>query len=117
MENLPETLDTIRCGVRERLLAFRSLERLVESEEFSLAYEKACPKCKVEINEHIANLNLQGIKHWIAKENAPKDYGALTLRVLRSVAQRLGVPHYSRLPKASLLSEISNYEKRRIVSS
>lgn len=83
------------------------------SEEFGVAYAQANDDEKRKVNGYINLVNLEGLRCWIAKQLNGQDYAELSLRKLRSVAQTLGVPFYSRLPKASLLSEISRYEKAK----
>lgn len=108
----PETIHTLRCAIRERLLTVRCLERLVASDEFTIAYTKADELCRSEVHQFIDTIDIAAIKKWIHKQNiVVANYGALSLRELRVIAQKLGVPFYSRLPKASLLSEIAKYGK------
>lgn len=113
MEIPPGKLDTIRCEIRERLLAMRCLERLITSPEFAAVFEAACPECQDEAERFIAQEDAAALRRWIAKQQTNVNYGELPLRELRVVAQRLGVPFYSRLAKATLLSEIKKYDDAR----
>jgi hypothetical protein len=106
----PRSLNDLRCEIRDRTLAFRCIERIIATEQFEEAYRKAKPICKEEVEGFIKAGDRDKLECWVRKQlNA--EYGEMTIRELRRIAQRFGVPLYNRLPKASLLSEITHYAK------
>lgn len=106
----PSDLDTLRNEIRVRSLALRSIERITSMEEFGVAYDKASPAQRAEVIQLINGCNKDGLVRWLDIATRP-DYDSLSLRELRIMGQRCGVPYYSRLSKAMLLSEITRYRR------
>ena len=100
---------TLRRESRDRANHARAVYRVVAGEAFEDAYLAAGDDAVAAM---VASGDKDGLERWLHARTAGDGFGALTLRELRGVGQKLGVPSYNHLPKASLLSEIVNASQR-----
>lgn len=94
----------------DKLLAARSVAYQVSREQFSEAIKKATPELLEEIKHSIENLDANNIARIIQRATRVP-LVEMSVRQLRALAQSYGVPYYSTLPKANLLSAIVQKEK------
>lgn len=101
---------TLRRESRDRANLARAAYRLVASEAFEEAYAAADDAQAATLVLLVQANDKEGIECRL-KARRDDEVGALSLRELRTLGQKLGVRSYNRLPKASLLSEIVNAQK------
>jgi hypothetical protein len=109
---MSSTYRELSAVLRVRVLLIRNLNYFIGTDLFRQAYSKASENQKDEAGLLLNQNDLQALEAWtkrIIEER--KDYGAYSIRALRLEAQRIGVPGYSYLSKASLLSALENEEK------
>lgn len=96
----------IRELIRRKILNLRSVERIIQSKAFEEAYNSATLMEQQEADNHVHNGDSVNLTNWIRKRRI-KDVAVLSIRELKTLARHHHVSNYGRLPKASLLSEIS----------
>ena len=101
---------TLRRESRDRANRARATSRLVSGEAFEEAYAAASDADADALVLLLQADDRDGIEQWLKSRQA-NEVGAMTLRELRTLGQKLGVRSYNHLPKASLLSEIVNAQK------
>jgi hypothetical protein len=94
----------VRMEVHNRCLNFRALDRLVKTEAFEQAM-KLDPN-NIWVQFALINGNVEQVEVWIDKV-LTKDIGEMSLRELRQLASKLGVP-YTSVTKDILLIRIQN---------
>lgn len=99
---------TLRRESRDQANHARATYRLITSEAFEDAYETASDDAAERVIAMVRSNDKEGVERWLKRTKDGVEVGALSLRELRSLGQKLGVRSYNRLPKASLLSEIVN---------
>jgi hypothetical protein len=102
---------TLRRESRDRANLARAVSRLVASEAFAEAFDRDGDDAEA-VTAMVRSLDKEGLECWMRRRVVGREVGALSLRELRAVGQKLGVRSYNRLPKASLLSEIVNATER-----
>lgn len=95
---------------RNQLLLSRNLYTAVNSCAFGEAYDIATDVQRKLIWTHLEKKEHKSLSQLIRKI-LRTDLADLATRELRQIAQELGIQHYSILPKASLLSAITQKEK------
>lgn len=90
-----------------KLLALRSLDRILSSEAFKMIYESATEEQRDAVKLLIQDGDKLAIEQWMAAQEI-KPYENMTVVELRQHARKLGVLNYHLLPKASLLSAIKH---------
>lgn len=101
-----EKLRAIRQDARDRVLAARAIQRVVDTEDFANYYEKSSGRETVE--QLIISGNKDGLDAWMAACRNEFDFAALSIRELRQLGSKLRVRNYNRIPKTELLREIHN---------
>lgn len=103
---------SIRHSLHSRLLDTRSLQRIVESENFEEIYKNASEDQRIIVKHLIQQGATGGVTQWlvIQQRNSKANIATLSVRELRQMASKLGIAAYNILPKASLLSAIRNKE-------
>lgn len=102
-------LGEIKSQVHATVLKYRRLERIVNSREFSVAFQNASP----ELDKLIESCDCDAIESWL-RRYIEYEIGEYSIRQLRQIAQRNGVSRYSLMNKSELLSAIlgaANEEK------
>lgn len=102
-----KTYATLLIEVQDRVNRQRAIERVIARPDFVEAYERACQSCRSHVETLIVGCDREGVVRWI-REQVSREYGELSLRELRRIGQKLGVPRYNNLSKDLLLSEIVN---------
>jgi len=106
------TYANLLCEVQDRVNRQRQMERLISRTDFVEAFERAAETARITVYGLVAACNREGVLRWV-REQLTKEYGECSLRELRRIGQRLGIPRYNNLPKELLLSEIVNAEARK----
>ena len=104
-------LTKLKEEAHNRILSCRCIERLIDSEKFEKAFKLATQEEKDQVLNLIRQSDYDALLLWTDQHGESLEYAEMSIRTLRSIAQKIGVPYYSRLGKASLLSEIVRYEK------
>lgn len=109
-----QKLASLRGRVSNLLLDARSVEHLVRQDEFASMYERASADFQQQIDElcrgalhteqRIRLESIATLKELLRIERQ----GDVSIRDLREEARNLGIPKYSRMDKAQLLSAITN---------
>lgn len=109
-------LDQLKQEIRKRTLAFRSIDRTVQSLKFVEAWELSANP-EVVVPAILAGDN-DAVLSWINKTiKESLDVGELSLRDLRKKASLMGIPRYHLLSKDRLLQEIAQTKEIADVSS
>jgi hypothetical protein len=95
----------VRKEVHAKCLSFRALDRLVQSDTFEQAI-KLDPD-NVWVQFALINGDVDWIEAWIERV-LTKDIGEMSLRELRTLASKLGIPNYTSCSKDILLIRINN---------
>jgi hypothetical protein len=98
---------SLQQEINRKVSAYRKIQRLMALNEFSTL--SANDNSYVE---YIINVDADGLAKWI-KQHLYRDLGEKSTRQLRTIASKLGIPRYTLLTKAELLSEIVNHDNRR----
>lgn len=108
-----QTVKWLREQTANRLLDLRNLDYVVRTDSFESLLDRAVGSFRADILalcDGVSNIDpavrsecLSALKEMLRIEGQ-RD---VSIRDLREVARRLGVPKYSRLTKADLLSEIA----------
>lgn len=98
-------ITAVRKDVHAKCLSFRALDRLVHSEAFEQAM-KLDPD-NIWVQFALINGDSDFIEAWIDK-TLKKDIGEMSLRELRNLASKLGIPNYTACSKDILLIRIHN---------
>lgn len=89
------------------ILDLRSLERLINSKSFELAWDSATDEEKGTVLQLIEKKDSRASRKWMKDHNQAN----LSLRELREIASQLSIIGYSRLPKEQLLVLIYQKEE------
>lgn len=100
------TIVQIQRELTNRVNEARRLLRLSQTDEFEYAYSLKHPDETVP---------LENIEDWMEKKLA-KDVDSLTLRQLRVLAAKLGVPKYSVWSKGTLASKVRHALKAQEIA-
>lgn len=95
----------VKMNIRRTFLHIQKIYRLIHSEDFAKAYEKATKKELEELHPFIEKMDKKCIIMWM-KRILKTDYETYNIKELREVARKLNIQHYYSLPRDSLLSEI-----------
>lgn len=95
---------------RNQLLLSRNLHTAVNNCAFGEAYDAATDEQRKLIWSFLEKKESKLLSHLVRKI-LRTDLAELATRDLRQIAQELGIQYYSILPKASLLSAITQKEK------
>ncbi len=95
---------------RNQLLISRNLHTAVNNCAFGEAYDAATAEQRKLIWSQLEKKEYKSLSQLVRKI-LRTDLANLATRELRQIAQELGIQHYSILPKASLLSAITQKEK------
>lgn len=95
---------------RTQLLIARNLHTAVNNCAFGDAYDKATDEQRKSIWAFLEKKEYKLLSQFVRKI-LRTELGDLSTRELRQIAQEFGIQHYSILPKASLLSAITQKEK------
>jgi ribosomal protein L17 len=96
--------------VTNKILLLRSITRILASEKFSEAYDKAEDDSRKEIEKLITNSEKDAILAWIRNQLNQK-----TIFELRKEARRRGIKNYNKIPKEVLSMELNDVEKAQEV--
>lgn len=108
---MPVTLLDIQQVLHSRVNDWRSLQRIVETTDFEIAYKQATEEQRRIATQLIKNGEKDNVLKWIAlQERNRTDIEELPVRELRKLAGSLGIAGYQFLTKASLLSQIKGKE-------
>lgn len=99
---------------REMLLDARNMDRLVQSENFVDAWNKASGQQKVRIEEYVWGLWPNELKELIG-EICLGEHRSLTVSRLRKLASGYKIKNYSRLSKEELIKELEKHENAHAV--
>lgn len=105
-----KTYATLLVEVQDRVNRQRQIERIVARTDFVEAYERADEAYRSKVEALIVACDREGVVRWMRE---PKGHGERSLRELRRMGQRLGVPRYNNLPKDQLLSEIARVRPKQ----
>jgi hypothetical protein len=99
------TLNEIQYEIKSKLLILQRINRLINSEQFINAYNKANDEQLTKLSKYLEDLNKDAITYWI-KIVLKEEYEEYSVMDLRNLAKNLGIRHYQSLTKDSLLFEI-----------
>lgn len=105
---MDDKLRAIRQAAHERVLSARTIERIVESKEFEDYLRRSLSSGRLAAEQLITSGNKDGLDAWMAACRNEFDFAALSIRELRQLGAKLGIPNFNRMSKAQLLSEIEN---------
>jgi hypothetical protein len=91
----------------------RNIDRVIQSEDFRIMYERASKKHQERIEELIWELIPSKIEHWILSQRL-LDIDKLTLRELRLIARKYGIRYYSIKTKGELQEELNERASKAI---
>lgn len=100
----------IKSKVRDKVLDFRNLERLVNSDDFAIAFQR--DPHNVYVDFAIQSGNVNEVKAWIEK-TITREVGELSMRQLRARAAKLDIPRYSIYTKDELIVRIIQEQDAR----
>jgi len=107
------TLRVLQQRASERINRLRRVQRLIETEDFALAWSSATSVKRREIEGwiHLGSITL--LELWLVKANRV-DLETMSLRQLRARASKSSVPYYGRLSRSELIWEITNAERNAL---
>ncbi len=108
-----ERLGSIRQACHARMLSARTINRIVESDDFRDYFLKSSELVQTTAEQFILNGDKDGLESWMHDRRNEFDNAALSIKELRRIAQQLGVKGYNALPKALLLTGIEDVKKKR----
>lgn len=105
-------IEDLANEVHKRFLILRSIDRTIITPTFKTLFAKASESDKLKVQELINAIDGEGFESWI-KRQAQAEYSAMTVRDLRKLGQRLGIPYYNQITRPQLLSEITKHESAK----
>lgn len=82
---------------------------MITRHQFSRLWEDSTEAQQEEVIKLIENLDKESLIKWM-REHPSIEVGEKSIRDLHSLARRLGIPNYSRLPKEQLVAYIKHSE-------
>lgn len=107
------SLKTIRDSFHAQLLNYRNTGRLIESDDFAIAYGNATATEKGEIRNAVKRVDKPAIRKFI-KDQLLKltPFYQMTLKQLREIGRNTRIPDYWKKDKATLIEEIEDVVAR-----
>lgn len=109
-----DQLNDLFSNVTNKVLILRSIERIVKRPQFEAIYAAATENEKQKVNKYIEDGNKEGLLDWLHNQKR-KLLGELSVATLRRKASILGIPFYNKMPKSTLLSEITRREQQETI--
>ncbi len=97
-----------RQEINDKLTIIRSIDRIVNSEKFDILYSHANEQDEQIIHNALKILDKDALLNWIKSKSRQINYNEVGIKELHSMARRMGIKNYTRLPKALLLFEINS---------
>lgn len=101
--------ERLMLDLQDKVSAYRSLLRLVQSDSFQEKYAAADDKRRKEVDLFIVAGQLSQVKRWCMSV----DYSEMSVRLLRTVARDRSIRDYHLLNKVELISELEQYDAGR----
>lgn len=96
--------------VHDKLLILRNIQTLISRPDFLLLYSECSEKEQQKVASYINSIDHIGLKKWFHDKRSSV-LEILGMRELRKIASRLSISGYINLPKALLLSAITQKRK------
>ena len=103
------TCASVREELHSAILKMRSLERMLESKEFEIAFKKATDEQVKTLQSMLKAQSVLAVRRWI-RDLIEEPLGLRSYRALRDLAKNENVPRYSRLNRDQLIRAL---EKKR----
>lgn len=100
----------IREELHNKVLRLRSIESVVSSDKFERLWEVSNDAEKEKVSKLIEKADRLKVSDWV-KTHPSISYGEMGVISLKRVAQRMRIPHYSRLTQTELIQAIEAKEK------
>lgn len=104
------TLSEVRKEVHTKYLKMRNLNRIILSDVFAEAYEKATERQQSSVHYFIYTEDAKKIRAWI-HSILGKDLDLKSVRDLRKIASQLRIKDYGNLAKDEIIQQIREIEK------
>lgn len=95
-----------RIKIHNQILKLRSIERILKSDSFEIAYKKASSEDKKKLDWILKTQYLNNLRSWIFKINE-QSLETMSSRRLRELCKQYSVPYWSRLDKLEMIEEIN----------
>lgn len=99
------TLREMQRAVKNKALDYRALDRLVESDQFIRAFERADATSRAALEAFLNAGNVNAVKNWM-KQQVADVIEDQSVRQLRDLAKKVGVPYYHHLSKDELIAAL-----------
>ena len=99
------TLREMQRLVKNKSLDYRALDRLVESDQFTRAFERADAIARSALEAFLNTGNISAVRNWMRQQMA----GVIedqSVRQLRDLAKKMGVSYYHHLSKDELIAAL-----------
>lgn len=98
------TIQEIRKRLSEKVLRYRSIQRIVNSRKFEQVYDRLDPE---QLNKVIEECDKKALSTLIRNAGYPStEYSEMSIRALRDLGRRYQIYKYSLMNKAQLISEL-----------
>lgn len=102
----------ITDSLNRQLCSLRRTLTVVESELFSECYLASDIQEKEKADTLIKEHDSDGLRRWI-RDHPTMSLKAMSIRQLRAIARRIGLPYYSRLSSLDLAQAIEKYNRSK----
>lgn len=109
-------LETIRKLLHAQFLHMRKCNRIVQSDNFEIAYDLANKEEQSDILLAIAEANKDKLKDfvWGKIKHEGEPFEKLNLRELQKIGQYLKIPYYKQLSKLDIIEKIRKNVAERL---
>ena len=98
-------IDLIKSEHHKETLNLRRLDRLVQSDDFNIAWERSTEKSHNCVLWHIKKRHYKIVKDWVFHYRY-FNFQYFSIRDLRNLASKHHIPYYSRLSRPALISAL-----------
>lgn len=111
-------LKTIRNSFHQQSLNHRNVDILINSDNFSIAFNNATKQEKKEISKAVERSDKKFLQNFtIKKLQVMTPFHRLGMRALREIGRNISLPNYTTLSKSSLIEGIQDVAERLKKSS
>ena len=106
-------LKTIRSSFHARVLNFRNVNNILQSDDFAIAYGNATSQEQHEVEQAIDRADKAAIVKFVkAKLLKLTPFHQMSVRQLREIGRNVRLPNYWEKDKTTLIEEIEDVVKR-----
>lgn len=98
-------VNELQKKVHSTILIYRSIERIIDTEDFLSLWERSDDNQKQEITTIVLNKDKYGLIRWM-RQHPAVELIELPIHILRDMACKLNIYKYSRLSKVELIRAI-----------